>query len=216
MFDLERSIAEWREQMSSAGIKAPAPLEELENHLREEIERQIPSGLPPHQAFEMAAEQFGPARPLKTEFKKIDAENWNRPLAWSAWTLFLVSFFLPALGDGFGWQCAGLSATAVSWPEFGHNWTTIHLASLTLANLLMIVSPFWLARFSHNPHSIKWLRLLSLAAVVLVWSFLLLLITHADRAELKIGCYVWGLSFFPLWLSTLRIWSRKMSQAKYV
>ena len=34
MFDLEKSITRWREQMLAAGIKTPSPLEELENHLR--------------------------------------------------------------------------------------------------------------------------------------------------------------------------------------
>ena len=45
MFDLEQSIGKWRRQMLAAGIKTPVPLEELEIHLREEIERQIKSGL---------------------------------------------------------------------------------------------------------------------------------------------------------------------------
>ena len=39
MFDLEQSITNWRKQMLAAGIKSPVPLEELEIHLREEIER---------------------------------------------------------------------------------------------------------------------------------------------------------------------------------
>ena len=39
-----KSIAEWREQMLAAGIKTPVPLEELEIHLREEIEQQMKSG----------------------------------------------------------------------------------------------------------------------------------------------------------------------------
>jgi len=39
MFELEKSIADWRRQMLAAGIKSPLPLEELEIHLREEIER---------------------------------------------------------------------------------------------------------------------------------------------------------------------------------
>ena len=38
MFDLEQAIAEWRKQMLAAGIKAPVPLDELESHLREEVE----------------------------------------------------------------------------------------------------------------------------------------------------------------------------------
>ena len=45
MPDLEKSIAEWRRQMLAAGIKTPVPLEELEIHLREEIEQQMKSGI---------------------------------------------------------------------------------------------------------------------------------------------------------------------------
>ncbi|MGA3267115.1 MAG: hypothetical protein ABSE16_09855 [Verrucomicrobiota bacterium] len=71
MFDLETSIAEWREQMLAAGIKSPVPLEELENHLREEIERQTKSGLNAKQAFETAASNVGHASELKREFKII-------------------------------------------------------------------------------------------------------------------------------------------------
>lgn len=215
MFDLEQSVIEWRKQMLAAGIKTPVPLEELESHLREEIERQMRSGLHPQRAFEMAARQIGPARTLKTEFKKIDAGIWNRPLAWSAWTLFAVSFFLPALGDGLGWRCAGLSATAVSWPDFWGNWMNIHLASLTLANLVMIVSPLLLSRFSHNRRFIRFLRVASIAALALVWSFLLLLITHDDGWELRIGCYLWAFSFLPLSLSVLKIPRRSMLPVKY-
>jgi hypothetical protein len=41
MFNLEQAIADWRQQMLAAGIKTPVPLEELENHLREENEQQM-------------------------------------------------------------------------------------------------------------------------------------------------------------------------------
>jgi hypothetical protein len=71
MFNLEKSIAEWRKQMLTAGIKFPVPLGELENHLREEIERQVRSGADSPRAFEIAAEKIGPASELKNEFKKV-------------------------------------------------------------------------------------------------------------------------------------------------
>ena len=204
MFDLEQSIAEWQRQMLAAGIQSPAPLEELEGHLREEIERQIQSGVNDQRAFETAARQIGPAEPLKAEFKKIEAENWNRPLAGLAWTSFAVSFFLPAYEDAAGWRCAGLSASAFSWGDTWHgNWFAIHLAALTLANLLMMASPFLLARFAANARFMKWLRFSTFAALALVWSFVLLLITHKDEFDSRIGCYVWGMSFLPLWLATL-------------
>jgi hypothetical protein len=70
MFDLEKAIAEWRQQMLAAGIKSPTPLEELECHLREEIERQIHLGLNAQAAFDLATQKIGQAGLLKIEFKK--------------------------------------------------------------------------------------------------------------------------------------------------
>ena len=70
MFDLEQSIAKWRRQMLAAGIQTPVPLEELENHLREETERQTKSGLNEREAFTSAVQKIGQARALKAEFKK--------------------------------------------------------------------------------------------------------------------------------------------------
>ncbi len=70
MFDLEQSIAEWRRQMLAAGIKSPVPLEELESHLRDEIEQQMRSGLNEQRAFGIAMENIGRASELKREFKK--------------------------------------------------------------------------------------------------------------------------------------------------
>jgi hypothetical protein len=71
MFDLEKSIAGWRQQMLAAGIKAPVPLEELENHLREEIERQLRAGESEPIAFAAAVRQIGGSAALKPEFAKV-------------------------------------------------------------------------------------------------------------------------------------------------
>ncbi len=56
--------------MLAAGIKTPAPLEELEIHLREEVERQMKAGLNEQEAFGTAVQKIGQARALKVEFKK--------------------------------------------------------------------------------------------------------------------------------------------------
>ena len=76
MFHLEQSITAWREQMLAAGIGSPVPLEELEAHLREEIDRQLQAGLSESEAFHAAVQNLGPAVPLKTEFTKT-AGFWN-------------------------------------------------------------------------------------------------------------------------------------------
>ncbi|MEI9866698.1 MAG: hypothetical protein WDN00_19520 [Limisphaerales bacterium] len=70
MFNLEHSIVEWRQQMLAVGIKSPVPLEELELHLREDIERQIKVGLSEQTAFEISARLIGQPKMLKSEFKK--------------------------------------------------------------------------------------------------------------------------------------------------
>ncbi|HSY74326.1 MAG TPA: hypothetical protein VK810_02560 [Dongiaceae bacterium] len=82
MFDVEQSIADWRKQMLAAGIKTPVPLEELENHLREEIERQMKSGLNEQNAFEITVWTIGQANALKSEFEKIK----NMKLQTYIWT----------------------------------------------------------------------------------------------------------------------------------
>jgi hypothetical protein len=75
MFNPEQSIAEWRRQMLSAGIKTPVPLEELEIHLREDIEQQMKSGLSEQDAFNSTVKKIGEAGLLKTEFKKADCSG---------------------------------------------------------------------------------------------------------------------------------------------
>ena len=88
MFKLEPAIAEWWKQMLAVGIKTPAPLEELENHLREEIERQIKSGLSEQEAFGIAVREIGKANMLKNEFEKFQAATETRK-----WNFFEVFFW---------------------------------------------------------------------------------------------------------------------------
>jgi hypothetical protein len=100
MSHLDQSIAEWRRQMLAAGIKTHAPLEELESHLREEIERQMKSGLDKQKAFEISVRQIGQSKTLKKEFNKSERKYMKRTLI-ILLGIFAVLFgpavFLPAL-----------------------------------------------------------------------------------------------------------------------
>ena len=71
MFSLDQAISEWRRQMANEGIKTVTVLDELENHLREDIERQMQSGAEAQQAFEQAAQRLGNGHTLKPEFAKV-------------------------------------------------------------------------------------------------------------------------------------------------
>ena len=64
--------------MLAAGIKSPVPLEELEIHLREEIERQMKSGSNEQKAFEISVQQIGQPKVLDNEFKKSERTFMKR------------------------------------------------------------------------------------------------------------------------------------------
>jgi uncharacterized membrane protein YqjE len=101
MFNLEQSIADWRRQMLAAGIQTPVPLEELEAHLREDIERRMKSGINAQQACEIAIQEMGKANMLKNEFKKLDrttkAAGWKRLQLIIVASLGVVSAAITAL-----------------------------------------------------------------------------------------------------------------------
>jgi hypothetical protein len=90
MFKLEQTIAEWRQQMLAAGIQTPVPLEELEIHLREEIERQLKSGLSEQEIFNSAIQKIGPAHMIQNEFKKVEATKEDRE--WKFVQILLLAF----------------------------------------------------------------------------------------------------------------------------
>jgi hypothetical protein len=75
MFNLEQSISEWRQQMLAAGIK-PESLDELESHLREDIELQTRAGFSTQFAFDTAVAQIGRPATLKKEFTRAGEARW--------------------------------------------------------------------------------------------------------------------------------------------
>jgi hypothetical protein len=117
--------------MLAAGIKTPVPLEELEIHLRDEIERQAASGLNAQKAFEIATEKIGQAHTLKLEFKKagIPVEMRFVQLAGIAcaavaglFSLWILLVLLTVHEANLAERMSGLAAIAsiiLSW-RYGH------------------------------------------------------------------------------------------------
>jgi hypothetical protein len=71
MFDLEQSVATWRGQMRAAGIKDPVILDELENHLREDVALNTKADMDEVGAFHAAVAAMGQAQALREEFRKV-------------------------------------------------------------------------------------------------------------------------------------------------
>jgi hypothetical protein len=101
-FNLEEAIADWRRQMLAAGIKFPVPLEELEIHLREEIERQMRLGHDGVRAVEIASSEIGRPDLVRNEFKKNERKLMRRNLVILLGILAIAfgpAVFLPALAQ---------------------------------------------------------------------------------------------------------------------
>src|SRR2546430_16025544 len=76
MFNLDQAITEWRRQMAARGIKSSEVLDELESHLRDDVEMQMRSGLDPQPAFDAAVQRIGQTKALTAEFKKVGGRKW--------------------------------------------------------------------------------------------------------------------------------------------
>jgi ABC-type transport system involved in cytochrome c biogenesis permease subunit len=71
MPDLEKQISEWRRGLAQAVEHHEGLLDELEGHMREEIDRLVRSGTPAAEAFQIAAATFGSPSALAGEFQKL-------------------------------------------------------------------------------------------------------------------------------------------------
>lgn len=131
MFDLEKQISEWRKQMLGAGIKIPAPLEELESHLREEIEHLVKSGHEEETAFNTAVHKIGSGQALQHEFMK--AETPGKNLKWRLVEIYflLATLVLPLLA---GWLVYFSKADRVS--DMNSSQQTSSLAAVIVFSLV--------------------------------------------------------------------------------
>jgi hypothetical protein len=168
--------------MLAAGIQNPVPLEELEIHLREEIERHTKSGLNEAEAFQAAAVNIGQAHLLQKEFKKVEKNHK------------IVRVILL----GIGWLAAGctLSYSVVMW-DIGWNFFSFHQewdmgTIVAMLGILVALTAIWLlAKASRDKAS----RAVSLLVCVLLAGLAVLGLHQDENAKGIFG----GHYDIPLW-----------------
>jgi hypothetical protein len=72
----ESFISQWRQTLSNAPHLTPETLDELESHLREQIEKLVQSGVPEAEACKRAVAELGSSATIANEFRKLDAATW--------------------------------------------------------------------------------------------------------------------------------------------
>jgi hypothetical protein len=102
MFDLEKAICDWRQQWAAAGIKSSEILRELENHLREDIQKQMRRGGDLQKAFENSVLNLGQASVIKAEFAKTGTRRRTPDRIRAALCAMLVAAIVCLSGFTFG------------------------------------------------------------------------------------------------------------------
>ena len=202
MFDLETAITDWRQQMLAAGIPTPGPLEELESHLREDVEQQLRSGASAQRAFARSAERIGPAAVLKKEFRKANASIASRFvelagaacaavafffLAWCLFVLFDCETSLPAKAFGL----TAVATALLSW-RYGHRLLPVirhRLARAAAGMAGCIASVLWIGMFVKHilPHLLEVPAGSDISADRLIVSFLWAWAAMGTLAGLRYG-----------------------------
>jgi Cytochrome C assembly protein len=101
---LDDLIAQWRKQMRTAPGVDSDKLAELENHLRETIERFQQSGMPETEAYRNALAQLGAPPAISSEFRKLNQSTWLpiklSIVAGSVGALAMTAFLMARMGAG--------------------------------------------------------------------------------------------------------------------
>jgi hypothetical protein len=85
MFDLNNSLHDWRERFREAGRFRPEDVDELEEHLHEEMAKLGRVGLSEEESYLLAARRLGGVDALGREFEKVNPFSvWQSRLRWMA------------------------------------------------------------------------------------------------------------------------------------
>jgi hypothetical protein len=160
MFNLDQAIHEWRRQMATDGVKSSATLDELENHLREDVAQRVQSGSNAEEAFKIGVERIGTGVRLKTEFKNAGTSLETRlanligiacasvAFLFSAWILF-ATFFVKI---DFVSKLLGLSAIVTAVLSWRYNYKYLPRLSAPLVRTIVgfmccVVGVIWMLVF---------------------------------------------------------------------
>ena len=123
--------------MLATGVKSPVPLNELEIHLREQLERAESID---QKTFDVAVRQLGQPVSIRTEFKKVERQTMKRKIiiAVAVFGFFLgTSIILPALAQHNHRNAAALSSGATF---LSVKWATDEILPISLGLVITLGS----------------------------------------------------------------------------
>jgi hypothetical protein len=126
MSGLVAQFAQWRRATLDARI-TPDALDELEDHLRDDVEARIASGMKPQEAFTRGVARLGPADQLRHEFAKVPSTTRAR----------LKTAWLTLAGIPHSYASSHMNTTNPTFP-LEPRWATYTKAALFLSPALLL------------------------------------------------------------------------------
>lgn len=155
MFDLENAIAEWRTQISVAGVKKKEIVDELESHLRDDIEQEIRGGQSPQEAFKLAAGRIGKASEVENEFAKINRPRADVLRRLKGFLLCMRANKVPSLGVFTPGAQQALASAREEAPRLQHDFVGTEHLLLGLLNSQSDIVPGVMRRFGIQSETIR-------------------------------------------------------------
>ena len=90
-FDLNRSLQQWRDELTQSAALRPDDVAELETHLNDSMAALRRQGLSDQEAFLIATKRLGAPAQLADEFGKVNpAQVWLNRLVWMLVGMLLI------------------------------------------------------------------------------------------------------------------------------
>jgi len=138
MSDVEQRIEQWRKALGTSDAFGTSDLDELESHLREEMERLQPLGLSGTEAFLVAQHRLGAPATLEAEYEKVNTDR--RALLHLSWMAAGALVYILAGHVAVGISHGGmLAALPLRVGPAALAWIGVATTAVAAAALLLIV-----------------------------------------------------------------------------
>lgn len=143
MFQLSEAVKHWRAWMAYDGTVCASDLDELESHLRDDIDQLVNLGLSEEEGYLVAAHRLGTPPELAAEYGKVNTElRWARRLLWMLAGYVAVVLTLRTAGSLGQWFSAGFMISG--WTDSPLLWLLPRVAVpmlLAVALIVLAVTP---------------------------------------------------------------------------
>jgi len=187
MFDLNKQIGKWRSNLAASQTLEISDIDELESHLREEIESLKHAKLSDKEAFMIAAHRLGSPERLADEFAKI---GWDSALRYRvSWMITGILAYLLATHFSVLLQKAFIWFVSVRGIQ-GYGLGVVALAvNIVLLGAVLFLCCFLWRRALRSDRFIKWTRQLATRRIFLVTILVFLVVESASQIVLPVMTY---------------------------